>query len=176
MFVSTSAILVFVVTLVSSQTTEDCGHQLDCDALSPGMYADPYNCRKYWDCDANLGGFHYICEENYLYDAENEYCDLPERVNCEWRPICDDCDKDCNMQTTVKPTQSPNATTTEDTSNCSDYCTYPNGDFEIGCCNNVFCKCLNGVGYTYPCQSSETVFVQSIDACDWKANVYCCNH
>ena len=30
-------------------------------------------------------GFHYICEENYLYDAENEYCDLPERVNCEWR-------------------------------------------------------------------------------------------
>ena len=30
-------------------------------------------------------GFHYICEENYLYDAENQYCDLPERVNCEWR-------------------------------------------------------------------------------------------
>ena len=21
-------------------------------------YADPYNCRKYWDCDANLGGYY----------------------------------------------------------------------------------------------------------------------
>ncbi len=30
-----------------------------------------------------------------------------------FRPICDDCDKDCHMQTTVAPTKDPNVSTTQ---------------------------------------------------------------
>jgi len=149
--------------------TEDCGHKLDCSALPPGLHSDPYNCRKYWNCDGNQGT-HYTCDDDQLYDAKNHWCDFPENVDCHQRPICDDCDENCHFAPTT--TQ---ASTDKDPTDCSEYCLSDWGDFEMGCCNYYFCKCSYGRGTVIPCQNTDTVFVQGKDYCDWRYNVPCCN-
>jgi len=79
------------------QTTPepDCGHPFDCSVLPAGYYADPYNCRKYWHCEANydVEATHFLCPDNFLYDEANVACDYPNYVSCGDRPICGDCDE-----------------------------------------------------------------------------------
>merc|ERR1712200_70586 len=145
------------------QAKKECGHTLDCSSLPSGWHSDPYNCRKYWFCDGNEGT-QFTCDGEQLWDAEKHWCDLPQNVNCHQRPICDDCDENCHFPPTTTP--GPN--------DCSQYCKSSWGDFKMGCCNTNFWKCANGKGTIYPCKSSATVFVERIDACDWKENVFCC--
>ena len=72
----------------------DCGHIKDCTGVPSGYYPDPFNCRKFWICDQDIGT-HVTCDKNYLYDEKNIACDLPDRVNCGGRPVCDECDENC---------------------------------------------------------------------------------
>ena len=81
-------------------------------------YADPFNCRKYWRCTNNgVGGEHYTCEDDKLFDLKYMGCNFPYLVDCQdrpmrgrgdfytftWlcRPICDDCDENCEYKTTT---------------------------------------------------------------------------
>jgi len=166
-----SVLLLMASSCCMTAANEDCPekHPLDCASLPDGLYADQYNCRKFWQCDQNSagGGYHFTCEEDYLYDPNNKWCDFPDRVHCDGRPICDDCDDNCY------PQPSP-ATTTEPVGECSELCVEDWGDFEVGCCSNVFCKCQGGVGFFINCQPG-LVFVQSKDQCDYEYNVPCCN-
>ena len=57
------------------------------------MHADPNNCAQFYQC---ANGHQYPiqeCPEGLLYNAEKEYCDWPENVDCsvsKWS-----CFKDC---------------------------------------------------------------------------------
>lgn len=75
-------------------TTVPCDHQMDCSAFPDGWYPDPYNCRKYWHCEHGSGQ-HYVCKDNLLYDPDHKWCDFPSSVDCGERPVCDDCDSNC---------------------------------------------------------------------------------
>ena len=74
--------------------TLDCGHQLDCTTRPDGWYADPWNCRKYWECDNGVGS-HGICGDNTLFDPFHVWCDYSDHVTCGDRPVCDVCDENC---------------------------------------------------------------------------------
>merc|ERR1712126_735788 len=62
-------------------------------ACEDGMHADPNNCAQFYQC---ANGHQYPiqeCPEGLLYNAEKEYCDWPENVDCsvsKWS-----CFKDC---------------------------------------------------------------------------------
>ena len=94
-----------VTTPPPASTTEDCGHpwEGDCNELGEGFYPDPYNCRKYWNCMGNLNVQHMICEDNLLFKPDRQWCDYPENVECEDRPVCDECDNGC----VTKPPPTP---------------------------------------------------------------------
>ena len=72
----------------------DCGHDLDCSSKPDGWYADPYSCKKYWQC-SNGHGYHNMCDGDLMYDPGHIWCDNPDRVNCGSRPPCNECDDDC---------------------------------------------------------------------------------
>jgi len=93
------------VTTTTVTTTEDCGHpwEGDCSQLDEGFYPDPYNCRKYWHCMGNLNTEHQICKDNLLFRPDKQWCDYPENVQCDERPICDECDRNC----VTKPPPTP---------------------------------------------------------------------
>ena len=62
-------------------------------ACEDGIHADPNNCAQFYQC---ANGHQYPmqeCPEGLLYNAEKEYCDWPENVDCsvsKWS-----CFKDC---------------------------------------------------------------------------------
>ena len=87
----------------TTTTTEDCGHVKDCTGIADGYYPDPYNCRKYWHCFEEEGE-HFLCDDNMMYDPVNVWCDTPERVDCDERPVCDICDDNCFSATPPPPT------------------------------------------------------------------------
>lgn len=66
-----------------------------CQGKPDGWYPDRFNCIKYWHCEGGHGQ-HYLCKDGLHYEAHKIQCDYPERVNCEGRPICDHCDKNCH--------------------------------------------------------------------------------
>ena len=62
-------------------------------ACEDGIHADPNNCAQFYQC---ANGHQYPmqeCPEGLLYNAEKEYCDWPENVDCsvsKWS-----CFKEC---------------------------------------------------------------------------------
>jgi len=47
-------------------------------------YADPYNCRQYWNVEDGVG-IEQTCDEDYVFDEQNKWCDFPDRVDCKDR-------------------------------------------------------------------------------------------
>merc|ERR1711892_676041 len=80
----------------------DCGHYLDCEVEGDGFWPDPYNCRKYWHCFRGEGE-HVTCQDDFLFNTKYDGCDYPEEVECGDRPVCGDCDEDCEYQSTPAP-------------------------------------------------------------------------
>ncbi len=58
-----------------------------------GFYENPDNCRKYYECEFEQT-FIEICPGDELY-AGDAVCDIPERVDCGDRPVCDDNNENC---------------------------------------------------------------------------------
>ena len=81
--------------VIPSTPNPDCDHPMDCTAMPDGWYPDPYNCRKYWHCEAGKG-HHYTCQDSFLFDPVHVWCDWPYNVDCGGRPVCDDCDQNCH--------------------------------------------------------------------------------
>ena len=75
----------------------------DCTGQS-GYVPDPYNCRRYWLCDPGLPGppKHFLCDlsdENgrpMMYDLEWSGCNHDYLTDCGDRPVCDECNANCN--------------------------------------------------------------------------------
>jgi len=89
-------------------TTADCGTVADCKELGDGYFPDPYNCRKYWHCYKGEGE-HIICPDDpatgepEVYDLVFNGCNFQELTDCGERPICDECDNNCQAGHTTTP-------------------------------------------------------------------------
>jgi len=62
-------------------------------ACEDGMHANPDNCAQFYQCAEGHQFPMQNCPEGLLYNAEEEYCDWPDNVDCKvskW-----DCWKDC---------------------------------------------------------------------------------
>ena len=89
-------------------TTADCGTVADCKELGDGYFPDPYNCRKYWHCYKGEGE-HIICPDDpatgtpEVYDLVFNGCNFQELTDCGERPVCDECDNNCEAGHTTTP-------------------------------------------------------------------------
>jgi len=72
----------------------DCGHELDCSHKPDGWYPDPYSCEKYWHCTGGTAQ-HLMCQDGLMYEPVKIQCDFPDRVRCDNRPPCNECDAGC---------------------------------------------------------------------------------
>jgi len=142
-------------------TTQMCDHPVDCNELGDGWHQDDYNCRKYWHCMDGIGE-HMICPEGQLYNPIKIWCDWRENINCGDRPICGECDADCETRTTYAP------------ETCKHECT-EDGWFAEGCCENTFCQCYGHLGYVMKC-GEGLVFNSETSTCDFPFNVDCCKN
>ncbi|XP_023327994.1 probable chitinase 10 [Eurytemora carolleeae] len=141
-----------------------CGHEISWQGHPDGLYADPYNCRQYWNVEDGVG-IEQTCDEDYVFDEQNKWCDFPDRVDCKDRLICDDCDKHCHASV-------PSTSTTEDPDIfCTPFCK-GDGDFAMGCCLDRFCKCWQGVGKVILCQPTLQ-FDEDVDQCVWPYDCTC---
>ena len=73
-----------------------------------GYYPDPDNCRKYWHCKKGGGSEHVLCPDApdgtpEMYSLIYNGCDFRENVKCDGRPICDECNNNCEPTPTVAP-------------------------------------------------------------------------
>lgn len=144
---------------IVSTTEPDCGHFFNCSGMENGFYADPYNCRKYWEC-VEGAGIHTTCRDQLLWRVDMNWCDYPENVICGHRPVCDECDENCEQ----KP----------EPVSCTAFCKSDFGDFSLGCCSSNYCRCDNGKGVVFNCPNN-LVFVEEKDQCDYRSNVPCCS-
>jgi len=141
-------------------TTEDCGHTEFCqDHLSMGIYADPYNCRKYWICTNNGGGEHVTCEDDQLFDLNYNGCNFPYLVDCQDRPICDDCDENCEYKTTTPALEE-----------CQVHQCTADGFFCETKCSNAYCRCWAGQGFLSYCPQGQLWDCEE-QACNFKCLV-----
>ena len=85
-------------TPASTQSPEDCtppDQWIDCHETGPGYWPDPFNCRRYWQCDVTGAATHHLCEDNMMYDLVYDGCNYEEQTACGDRPKCDECNQDC---------------------------------------------------------------------------------
>merc|ERR1711973_413456 len=88
---------VYQTTTTTTATTTPCGHEeSQCDIFGAGTHPDPFNCRKYWNCDGAGNGYHEFCPKGQLFTTRyGGACDYDYNVHCGDRPVCDDCDENC---------------------------------------------------------------------------------
>jgi len=126
-------------------STEDCGHTEFCqDHMSMDIYADPFNCRKYWNCFNNGNGEHVTCKDNWLFDLRYMGCNYPYLVDCQDRPICDDCDQNCEYQSTTVAVE-----------HCKVHQCKQDGFFCEDECSQEYCRCVGGIGYLQRCPERQ---------------------
>jgi len=150
---------------IPTTTTEDCGHVIECKDLGgDGYHADPYNCRKYWNCYAGRAE-HILCEDGMYYDEKNIWCDYPDRVSCGDRPICDECDNGC---VTPGPTPEPTA----DCGHILDCGNMTDGWYADPYNCKKYWHCLEGNGVHYMCE--EGLLYDPVHIwCDYPSSVDC---
>merc|ERR1712142_1291041 len=77
---------------------------IDCraDEYGPGYYPDEYNCRAFWHCNKGESlGEHILCPQKSddpkatMFDTTYMGCNFPEQTQCGGRPICDECNENC---------------------------------------------------------------------------------
>lgn len=91
------ACLMLMVAAVTAagNDTQDCEEYLPngtkCPEEGQFLYPDEEHCSKYWECWEGCA-HHMLCQGDYLYDIEHQWCNFPDKVTCGDR----DCDsRDC---------------------------------------------------------------------------------
>jgi len=157
--------------LPTKTTKPSPSHDFTCPKPN-GLFPDPKNCMKYYQCYENTAtrmSCQFKSGQQLLYDPTTTWCDWPDRVTCGARPVCDIHDKNCNSQ----PTQAP--TTTKAPNACDKFgaCAKPGDLKPQGDCQQCFCECGSGKWLQICCQP-HLVFNERIGQCDWTFNVPDC--
>merc|ERR1711892_1487116 len=141
-------------TTTQKTTTEDCGHVMDCEAQGAGFWADPYNCRKYWQCVPHGMSTHHMCPDDQYYDMTYDGCNWKELVQCGERPVCDERDNNCVTPPTNPPTDSP--TVSPDCGNHTSFCeNSADGYFSDPYNCRKYWYCHNKEGDHHKCPSEQ---------------------
>lgn len=95
---------------------------IDCEAVGRGYHPDPYNCRRYWNCEPGLEPTHYLCPDDEegnpeMFDLSYDGCNYDYLTDCSGRPVCDDCNADC--QDTSTTTTTPDCSPPEEYIDCA---------------------------------------------------------
>jgi len=82
--------------------------EIDCTGLK-GYVPDPYNCRRYWQCDPGLPKIHFLCPDDEnghpeMFDTVYDGCNYDYLTECGSRPVCDKCNANCGTTHTTLPT------------------------------------------------------------------------
>ncbi|XP_071129503.1 acidic mammalian chitinase-like isoform X2 [Mytilus edulis] len=64
-----------------STTQGGTGSGFQCSDKISGLYADPEDCSKFYNCERGVA-FHMNCPTNLLYNSNRKYCDYPSNVVC----------------------------------------------------------------------------------------------
>ena len=94
---------------------QDCSppdHKINCTAVGNGYFPDEFNCRKYWNCIPGSEPRHFICPDDEhgnpeMFDTVYMGCNYAEQTQCDGRPICDECDNNCQDTPPPKPDCTP---------------------------------------------------------------------
>ena len=86
---------------------------IDCMETGAGYFPDEFNCRKYWHCNKGESkGEHILCPNDEdgnpeMYDLTYNGCNYAAYTQCNGRPVCDECNKNCEASPTVPPDCTP---------------------------------------------------------------------
>jgi len=89
---------------------------IDClaDGYGAGYFPDEYNCRRFWHCfKGESVGEHITCPQSSdnpkatMFDLAYMGCNFPESTQCGGRPVCDDCNQNCEDTPTIPPDCTP---------------------------------------------------------------------
>jgi len=139
----------------AATTTQDCSSTppIDCEVTGDGYFADEYNCRKYWNCIKGSDPKHIMCPDAddgsgpMMFDLTYMGCNFASQTRCNGRPICDECNNNCQDTPTEPPPCIPDDQIIEcenlgagwhpDTYNCRSYwhCLKPNAEPEHLICD-----------------------------------------
>ena len=95
----------------AATTTQDCSSTppIDCEVTGDGYFADEYNCRKYWNCIKGSDPKHIMCPDAddgsgpMMFDLTYMGCNFASQTRCNGRPICDECNNNCQDTPTEPP-------------------------------------------------------------------------
>ena len=77
-----------------------------------GYFPDEYNCRKYWHCIKGTDTpKHIMCPDDAdgnpeMFDLVFNGCNYDYLTHCDGRPVCDECNDNCE----ATPTDAPDCT------------------------------------------------------------------
>ena len=77
-----------------------------------GYFPDEYNCRKYWHCIRGTDTpKHIMCPDDAdgnpeMFDLVFNGCNFDYLTHCDGRPVCDECNDNCE----ATPTDAPDCT------------------------------------------------------------------
>jgi len=87
---------------------------IDCQEYGAGYYPDEYNCRKFWHCIKGESlGEHIMCPQRSddskatMFDLAFGGCNFPGSTQCGGRPVCDECNENCEATPTIPPDCTP---------------------------------------------------------------------
>merc|ERR1712168_812401 len=104
-------ILVAVQSLVVVEVTSQCSDSVTCPSPDgpPVNTPDPEDCSSFYLCIGDCA-IHQKCQEDFLFDVTENYCNYPELVDCGDRP-CEDQDH-CMSTSTTTTTSTSTSTST----------------------------------------------------------------
>ena len=152
-------------------TSPDCGTVADCKELGDGYFPDPFNCRKYWHCFKGEGE-HQICPNDpatgtpEVYDLVYGGCNFQEYTDCGERPVCDECDNNCEA----------GHTTTEDCGHFMDCTDKKDGWYADDFNCRKYWHCSGGHGSHMMCDTKdgkELLYNPDLIQCDFPERVTC---
>jgi len=153
----------------TTSTTPDCGHIANCSALGEGLHPDPFNCRKYWRCYRGMeAGEHHMCPDDpatgrpEVFDLVYDGCNYQELTDCGERPICDECDENCEAP----------PTTTADCGHQMDCTDMEDGWYADSWNCRKYWHCLRGQGTHFLCDNNLQ-YNEKLVQCDWDDRVDC---
>jgi len=153
-------------------------------ACEDGLHADPNNCAQFYQC---ANGHQYPmqeCPEGLLFNAEEEYCDWPENVDCSvskwscfkdcvgrkwWNPMVrHKCWKNCNKGEMIQTDMYKGFTGKVERKSCEE------GIHKHPFRCDAYYQCGEG-GYKFDDQfcPSGLYYNEEKAYCDWPENVQC---